>query len=183
MTATNTRQSILVVDDDAVFRRRLARAFVDRDYDATEAGDYDAALALARLESPELAVIDLKMPGRSGLELARDLLGLDATTRITILSGYGSVATAVEAMRVGVAWYLPKPADADDILAAFARAAQPPLTDATHEFDVPTLERAKWEHIQRVLSDSGGVVSVASRRLGVHRRSLQRILARHPPRK
>jgi two-component system response regulator RegA len=178
---TADRPSILIVDDDEPLRRRLARAFDARGYDAVAADGYDAAMALARADSPEHAVVDLKMPGRSGLELARDLLDIDPTTKVVILTGYGSVATAVEAMRVGVAWYLPKPADADDILAAFARAGGPPLAEAPSDFPVASLERAKWEHIQRVLSDSAGNVSVAARRLGLHRRSLQRILQKYPP--
>ena len=176
------RPSLLVVDDDEAFRNRLARAFRDRGYDVVAAGDYDAGLAIAQNESPEFAVVDLKMPGRSGLELARDLKAIDPTTKILILTGYGSIATAVEAMHLGVAWYLPKPADADDILRAFTRADEPPLSGATaSEFAAPSLERVKWEHIQRVLSDTGGNVSAAARRLGLHRRSLQRILDRRPP--
>jgi two-component system response regulator RegA len=176
------RPTLLIVDDDRVFRTRLARAFAERDYDVTTAEGYDDAIAAARRDSPELAVVDLKMPGRSGLELARDLLAIDATTRIVMLTGYGSIATTVEAMRVGASWYLPKPADVEDILAAFERAAAPPLTDAKSEYAAPSLERAKWEHIQRVMSDSGGNVSAAARRLGLHRRTLQRILEKLPPR-
>jgi two-component system response regulator RegA len=176
------RPSLLVVDDDEVFRNRLARAFRDRGYDVVAAPSYEVALECARVESPEFAVVDLKMPGRSGLEVARDLKAIDPTTKILILTGYGSIATAVEAMRLGVAWYLQKPADADDILRAFSRAAEPPLSGVPpEEFAAPSLERAKWEHIQRVLSDTGGNVSAAARQLGVHRRSLQRILDRRPP--
>jgi two-component system, response regulator RegA len=174
--------SILVVDDDEPFRRRLARALAARGYEIRDAPDYDSALAAARAESPELAVVDLKMPGRSGLELARDLHAVDPATRILILTGYASVTTAVEAMRLGAAWYLPKPADADDILLAFARAEGPPLAQVDAEIPVPTLERAKWEHLQRILSDCAGNVSEAARRLGMHRRSLQRMLQRNPPR-
>ena len=178
---SSARPSILIVDDDDAFRRRLARAMTDRGWDVSEAEGYDAAIAVARVDSPEHAVIDLKMPGRSGLELARDLLAVDSTTRIVILTGYGSVATAVEAMHAGVEWYLPKPADADDILNAFQRAAGPPLSTGPTDIEAPSLERAKWEHIQRVLSDCGGNVSEAARRLALHRRSLQRILSRNPP--
>jgi two-component system response regulator RegA len=180
-----TRPSILIVDDDEPFRRRLARAFTDRGFDAREAPDYDGAVAAARVESPEYAVVDLKMPGRSGLELARDLLAVDATTKIVILTGYASVTTTAWAMRLGVAWYLPKPADADDILAAFARAGAPAaaLAEPPPEPELPTLERAKWEHIQRVLLDCDGNVSEAARRLGMHRRSLQRMLVKFPPSK
>jgi len=174
---------LLLVDDDEVFRTRLARAFTRRGYDVRAAADADEALALARAESPELAVVDLRMPGRSGLELLRDLRALDPTTRVVVLTGYGSIATAVEAMRLGATHYVPKPADVDEILLAFARAEAPPLSpDAeTVGFPAPSLARAEWEHINRVLSDCGGNISEAARRLGIHRRSLQRKLQRYPP--
>jgi two-component system, response regulator RegA len=175
-------ESLLIVDDDEVFRTRLARAFRDRGWDVRSAEGYDQALALARAESPEHALVDLRMPGRSGLEVVRDLHENDASTRIIVLTGYGSIATAVEAMRLGAASYLTKPADVDDILAAFVRATLPPLTSAPSDFDAPSLARAEWEHIHRVLSDCGGNVSEAARKLALHRRSLQRKLHKHPPR-
>jgi two-component system response regulator RegA len=181
--AAPERPSILLVDDDEVFRQRLARALADRGWDVSQADGHAAAIAAARADSPEHAVVDLRMPGPSGLELARDLLAIDPTTRIVILTGYGSVATAVEAMHAGVVWYLAKPADTDDILAAFARAAGPPLGPVAPGLEAPSLERAKWEHIQRVLSDCAGNVSETARRLGMHRRSLQRMLSKHPPAK
>lgn len=174
------RESVLLVDDDTVFRTRLARAFHERGWDARTASSYDEALAAARADSPEHALVDLRMPGRSGLEVVRDLNAHDPSTQIIVLTGYGSIATAVEAMRLGASGYLTKPADVDDILAAFARASQPPLT-ATPEFDAPSLARAEWEHIQRVLADCAGCVSEAARRLGMHRRSLQRKLQKYPP--
>jgi len=177
------KPSILIVDDDEAFRRRLARAFVDRGWDVSQADSHATAIAAARADSPEHAVVDLKMPGPSGLEVARELLAIDRTTRVIILTGYGSVATAVEAMHGGVLWYLAKPADADDILGAFARAAGAPSSVIPSELEAPSLERAKWEHIQRVLNDCGGNVSECARRLGMHRRSLQRMLSKHPPAK
>jgi len=174
--------SVLLVDDDEVFRKSLARAFGRRGFEVRVAGDYDEAMQLAREDSPELAVIDLKMPGRTGLELLRDLRELDPTTRVVVLTGYGSIATAVDAMRLGATNYVPKPADADDILAAFERAEAPPLEAVAVEFPVPSLARAEWEHINRVLADCGGNISEAARRLGLHRRSLQRKLQKYPPR-
>jgi len=174
--------SILIVDDDRVLRERLARAFCDRGFETLTAGGFDEALAHARAESPELAVVDLRMPGRTGLELVQALKSLDPATKIVVLTGYGSIATAIEAMRLGTTYYLPKPADADDILAAFARGAAPPLAAPPAAPEVPSLARAEWEHINRVLSDTGGNVSEAARRLGLHRRSLQRKLQKYPPR-
>lgn len=175
--------SLLLVDDHALFRERVARALRTRGYEVRTAGNTDEAVALAREESPELAVVDLKMPGRSGLECVRDLHQLDPQTRVLVLTGYGSIATAVEAMRLGAVNYLQKPADADDIIAAFERAAAPPLTAPELELDYPppSLARAEWEHIQRVLADAGGNISEAARRLGLHRRTLQRKLSKYPP--
>jgi len=175
-------ESILLVDDDQVFRERLGRAFRDRGHDVRTAGSHEEALALAGAESPELAVVDLRMPGRSGLEIVRDLREVDPATRVLVLTGYGSIATAVEAVRLGATGYLPKPADADEILAAFARAERPPLEAAPVDFPAPSLARAEWEHIHRVLADCGGNISEAARRLALHRRSLQRKLSKHAPR-
>lgn len=181
MTATDGKPSILLVDDDEVFRNRLARAFVDRGYDVRTGGDYDTAMASARDDSPEFAVVDLKMPGRGGLELVRALHDLDPQTKIVVLTGYGSIATAIDAVRLGATYYLSKPADADDIVNAFARGQSPPLEPPEVEYKAPSLARAEWEHINRVLSDCGGNISEAARRLGIHRRSLQRKLQKYPP--
>jgi two-component system response regulator RegA len=177
------RPSILIVDDDEPFRRRLARAFEDRGYDTSTAGDYEEAVALARADSPELAVVDLKMPGRSGLELVQALRAIDPATKIVVLTGYGSIATAIDAVRLGATYYLPKPADLDDIVAAFARGEAPPLEPPEPDYQAPSLARAEWEHINRVLSDCAGNISEAARRLGIHRRSLQRKLQKYPPNK
>ncbi len=173
--------SILVVDDNEVFRDRLARAFRDRGYETRTAADCEQALASANEDSPELAVVDLRMPGRSGLELLRDLKQIDPSTKVIMLTGYGSIATAIEAIRLGATYYVPKPADADDIIAAFERGQAPPLRPSEIKYSAPSLARAEWEHINRVLADCGGNVSEAARRLGVHRRSLQRKLQKYPP--
>jgi two-component system response regulator RegA len=122
------------------------------------------------------------MPGPSGLELLRALKEIDPETRVVVLTGYGSIATTIDAMRLGAVYYLQKPADADEVLAAFARADQPPSAEVEGSADPPSLERVKWEHVARVLSDSGGNVSEAARKLKLHRRSLQRMLQKFPPR-
>jgi two-component system, response regulator RegA len=184
-TPTGEHQlSILLVDDDEVYRNRLARAFVDRGYEVRTAHDHDSGVAAATTESPEFAVVDLKMPGKSGLELVKALREIDPSTKTIVLTGYGSIATAIDAVRLGATYYLSKPADADDIVGAFARAEAPPLEPpADHDFRAPSLARAEWEHINRVLSDAGGNISEAARRLGIHRRSLQRKLQKYPPNK
>jgi two-component system response regulator RegA len=174
--------SILIVDDDLVLRERLGRAFRDRGFDVRVAENYDQAIAHARKDSPELTVVDLRMPGPSGLELVRDMKAVDPTTKIVVLTGYGSIATAIDAMRLGATYYLSKPADADDILAAFARSEAPPLDPPDVSYTTPSLARAEWEHINRVMSDCGGNISAAARRLGMHRRSLQRKLQKLAPR-
>lgn len=181
-----TRPSILLIDDDSVFRERLARALSGRGFEVWTAGDGAEGLALARRESPERAVVDLRMEGLGGLEVVAGLREIDPHTQVVVLTGYGSIATAVEATKLGAANFLPKPADADDILRAFETEARKegeggggrPAGPAP---EAPTLARAEWEHINRVLADSGGNISEAARRLGIHRRSLQRKLARFAP--
>jgi two-component system response regulator RegA len=181
LSETESGASVLLVDDDEVFVERLARAFRQRGYEVRTARNADEGAALAREESPELAVVDLRMPGGSGLALVRELATIDAATKTLVLTGYGSIATAVEAIRLGAHDYVPKPADVDDLLAAFDRSSDPGAA-VTSQFQAPSLARAEWEHIHRVLLDAQGNVSEAARRLGIHRRSLQRKLQRYPPR-
>ncbi|MEB2312221.1 MAG: response regulator [Sorangiineae bacterium] len=180
MSEALDQQTILVVDDDDVLRATLVRAFAGRGFTATGARDYDEALAVAERDPPELCVVDLRMPGRGGLELLEALKRMEPEIAVVVLSGYGSIATAIDALRLGAVYFLPKPADADEILAAFARGAAPPSTDVSAA-RAPSLARAEWEHIQRVLADCEGNVSEAARRLGIHRRSLQRKLQKQPP--
>ncbi len=174
--------TILIVDDDPFLRDRLARAFRDRGFSVQAAGDVEHALAMACAEAPELAVVDLRMPGRSGLDLVREVRSRGMATKIVVLTGYGSIATAIEATRLGATYYLPKPADADDILAAFARSDTSVGALLSVAAEAPSLARAEWEHINRVLADCDGNVSHAARRLGLHRRSLQRKLQKYAPR-
>lgn len=175
------RESLLLVDDDEVFRTRLGRALEVRGYEVWEASGIEDAIRLARRDSPEKAVIDLKMPQQSGLELLQALKEIDATTKVIMLTGYGSIATTVDAMKLGATSYLAKPADADDILKAFARDDEPILGPTTPDYEPPTLARAEWELIHRVLSDCGNNISEAARQLGIHRRSLQRKLQKYAP--
>jgi len=172
--------TILLVDDEEHFRHRLGRALARRGHTILEAEDYRSAMERLKREEPELAVVDLRMPGPSGLELVREALALRPELRIVVLTGYGSIATATEAIRLGALNYLPKPADAEEILAAFER--QPETTRVSQEeIATPSLARAEWEHINRVLSDCGGNISEAAKRLQLHRRTLQRKLLKFPP--
>lgn len=174
-------RTLLIVDDNEIFRERLARAFSDRGFEVRKAKNYDEAIGSATQDSPEWAVVDMKMPGKSGLEVVRDLVDIDGCTRIVVLTGYGSIATAIDAVRLGAVNYLQKPADVDDIIAAFSRGEAPPMEGADHEYLAPSLARAEWEHIQRVLADCAGNISEAARRLDIHRRTLQRKLDKYPP--
>jgi two-component system response regulator RegA len=167
-------RSLLIVDDDVSFRERLVRAMRDRGFEATGVPDHPSAVHAAQMESPELALVDLRLPGESGLAVVRDLKTLDASTVVVVLTGYGSIATAVESIKLGAASYLTKPANADQIVAAFDG------TQPSDDAQAPSLARVEWEHIQRILADCDGNVSQAARVLGIHRRSLQRKLAKRP---
>ena len=170
--------TMLLVDDDVTFRTRLGRALEDRGLEVTAAGSFDEALDAARRDTPELALVDLRLPGRSGLDVVRALKQLDSTTSIVVLTGYGSIATAVESVKLGATTYLTKPVDADQILAAFDNNSTADRANAS--LPVASLARVEWEHIQRVLADCDGNLSKAARLLGIHRRSLQRKLAKDP---
>jgi two-component system response regulator RegA len=170
---------MLVVDDDLVFRQRLSAAFTARGFEVRNAADAAEALVLASQESPEFALVDLRMPGSSGLTLLSGLKDLDPTTQVVVLTGYGSIATALEAVRLGASHYLTKPAGVDEILAAFSGASM--AQAMAGEEETPSLDLVEWEHLQRVLSDCGGNLSEAARRLGLHRRSLQRKASRRRP--
>jgi len=178
------KPSILLVDDDERLRSRMARAFEERGYEAQQADGYEAAIAIAERESTEYAVVDLRMPGKSGLEVVRELHRIDSATKVVVLTGYGSIATALEAVRLGATHYLTKPADVDAVIASFDRdetLANPEALAAESETpQTPSLARVEWEHIQRVLTDCGGNITKAAERLGIHRRSLQRKLAKFP---
>jgi two-component system response regulator RegA len=172
--------TLLVVDDDEVFRTRLAFTMRARGFEVREAASPDEAVRLAKEDSAEYAIVDLKMPGATGLQLVSELLSVDPTTRVLVLTGYGSIATAVEAIRLGAADYLTKPADAEQIVHALLKGHAPEGEVAQALVTVPSLARVEWEHIQRVLADTKGNISEAARVLGIHRRSLQRKLEKYP---
>src|SRR6478736_2751649 len=178
--AERAQRSVLVVDDDDVFRTRLGKAFQDRGFEVRTAHDAAQAIRLAGQDSPEFAVVDLRMPGASGLDVVRELHAINPASVIVMLTGYGSIATAVAAVRAGAVHYLSKPVDIEQILAAFEGKS---ATTPTSAVEVPSLARVEWEHIQRVLSDCDGNISQAARLLGLHRRSLQRKLAKDPVRR
>lgn len=170
---------LLIVDDDERFCSRLARALEQRGFAVEQANSVADALAAARRDPPEYAVVDLRLQDGSGLDVVQALREADENTRIVILTGYGNIATAVAAVKVGATDYLPKPADADQIVAALI----------AKEGDLPpppenpmSADRVRWEHIQRVYEQCDRNVSETARRLRMHRRTLQRILAKYAPR-
>jgi two-component system, response regulator RegA len=177
-----TKPAVLLVDDDERFRVRLCHAFALRGWEAHGAADGAQAAALAAEVGPDLAVVDLRLPQESGLDIVRRLHELDSTISIIVLTGYGSIATAIESVKCGAGHYLSKPVDVEQILAAYTALRDEVPASLRPPASVPSLARVEWEHIQRVLADCGGNISQSAKLLGMHRRSLQRKLSKHPPR-
>jgi two-component system response regulator RegA len=176
-------RSFLVVDDDRLFRERVVAALRTRGFRCFDAADGASACDVADSERPDSVLLDLRMPGVSGLEVIPELRRRLPDATIVVLTGFGSIATAVEALRRGANDYLVKPIDIDRILAAFATREEDARPHAVKEEDPPSLGRVEWEHIQRVLAECEGNVSRAARALGMHRRSLQRKLQKFPPKR
>ena len=169
-------ETILIVDDNVDLARTLARSFERRGHAAHTAATTEDGLRLAATVHPQGAVVDLKMPGASGLECVKGLHALDPAMRIVVLTGYASLTTAVDAVKLGACHYLAKPANAEDILTAFTRV------EGSTELDIgeraSSLKTLEWERINEVLSDTGYNISETARRLGLHRRTLARKLAK-----
>ena len=169
---------ILLVDDDETFAAVLGRSLERRGYKVRIAPDHETAIGIALSRLPAFAVVDLKLARTSGLRLVKELRSMSATTRIVILTGYGSIATTIEAIKLGAIYYLTKPATADDVIAAFHREEAREETQAASL--PPSLNRIEWEHVARVLTETNGNISASARILGWHRRTLQRKLNKHP---
>lgn len=178
-------KTLLLVDDDELLRERMGRALAARGLLVRVAASGTEALALARQQPPELAVLDLKMPGMTGLETLRELKAMVPEVRAVILTGYGSIANAVEAVHQGADNYVTKPADADQVLEALHRSGvlsddqAPPAAEAA--IHTPSLAEAEWNHIQQVLADCNGNITRTAERLGIPRRTLQRKLKKLAP--
>ena len=171
-----SRRSLLIVEDDAAFARTLRRSFERRGYEVTtceRAEDLEAAMVAAQ---PGYAVVDLKLAGASGLDCVKQMHAHDPLLKIVVLTGFASIATAVEAIKLGARHYLCKPANADDIEQAFGRVeGDTSVTLSNRATSIKTLE---WERIHQILAESEFNVSEAARRLGMHRRTLARKLAK-----
>jgi len=171
---------LLLVDDDEVFCNVLKAALQKRNFEVLIANDVNTGIELAELNLPEYAVIDLRIGHESGLELVKKLISLDDNTRIVMLTGFASIVTAVESIKLGAVHYLTKPANADEIVAALNKnegdssvgISESPLS----------IKRLEWEHLQKVLMQHDGNISAAARALNMHRRTLQRKLDKKPVR-
>lgn len=176
----NAPWHVLLVDDDDVFRATLASALTRRGHRVSQAIDIAAALRSACEHAPDAVVLDLRLANESGLRLIEPLLQVHPHARILLLTGYASIATAVEAIKLGAVHYLPKPASVEQILTALGReGGDPDVAPA----DMPlSVDRLEWEHIQQVLAAHDGNLSATARALKMHRRTLQRKLAKRPVR-
>jgi two-component system response regulator RegA len=171
-----TDKQLLIVEDDEGFARTLKRSFERRGYDVLLADSLEAVNDLLAANRPGYAVVDLKLGPQSGLACVQALHAHDPAMLIVVLTGFASIATAVDAIKLGATNYLAKPSNTDDIEAAFARSGGDPDTPlAPRPTSIKTLE---WEHIHEVLKDSDFNISEAARRLGMHRRTLARKLAK-----
>ena len=178
-TETAKTDDLLIIDDDEAFRVRLGRAMEKRGYGVRLAGSFREGIDMATRQPPRYAVVDLRLGDGNGLDLVHEMRKVAPNSRMVILTGYGNIATAVAAMKTGAIDYLPKPCEADAVAAALRGGdkALPPPPDHPMPAD-----RVRWEHIQRVFEQCDRNVSETARRLNMHRRTLQRILAKHAPR-
>ena len=176
---TQSSIDFLIVDDDPVFTQMLERALNRRGFSSKIAGDLSQALSMARAFHFARALVDLKLGSESGLQLIGELKTLQADLAIVMLTGYSSISTAVDAIKLGATQYLCKPASAEEIIAAFSHYSQPSAT-AHPEYTHISVERLEWEHIQKVLQEHQGNISATARSLGMHRRTLQRKLQKRP---
>ncbi|MEO0601065.1 MAG: response regulator [Myxococcota bacterium] len=174
-------KKLLVVDDDDAFREAMELEFSERGFQVLGAPDHRTALGLAAVHRPGYAVVDLRLEGERGLAVLKDLRERLPQIKAVVLTGYGSIATAVEATKLGARHYLTKPVDPDAIESAFEREGGDPNVVVPDQ--PPSLARHEREYIEYVLASTGGNISEAARRLGLHRQSLQRKLRKYPPRR
>lgn len=175
---TEHKPSLMIVDDDDAFCTALAKSLGKRGFIVSVAHSASHAITKAEIEPIDYAVLDLNMPGPSGLTIIKKLTDLNPSIRIVVLTGYASIATAVEAIKLGATHYLSKPVDADEIVAAFDKAdgdVSAPIQKLTY-----STRRVEWEHIQQVLVQHEGNISATARSLKMHRRTLQRKLFKRP---
>jgi two-component system response regulator RegA len=173
-------KTVLVLDDDAPLRTRLGRALEQRGFEVILVGSVAEAVAQVKENPPAFAVLDMRLEDGNGLQVVETIQSVRPDARVVMLTGYGNIATAVAAVKAGAVDYLPKPADADDVARALL-AAREGSAPAPPENPM-SADRVRWEHIQRVYELCGHNISETARRLNMHRRTLQRILAKRAPR-
>ena len=174
------REQLLLVDDDRTYCDVLARAFEARGFAVQCAYDGESAIRMIDALAPEYAVVDLRLPDMSGLRLVQRLKSVDRHTNVVVLTGYGSIATAVEAVKLGATYYVTKPSTVDQVVEAFNHHGA--NTDIEPQTRPLSVDRLEWEHIQSVLASHGDNISATARALNMHRRTLQRKLYKHAPR-
>ncbi|MAA97267.1 MAG: two-component system response regulator [Stappia sp.] len=176
---TGATRNLLIVDDDRPFQQRLARAMEKRGFVTETADSVREALDKLRIVAPEFAVVDMRLEDGSGLDVVEAIRSRRPEARVVVLTGYGNIATAVTAVKLGAVDYLAKPADADDVLAALTSSDEEKASPPENPMSA---DRVRWEHIQRIYELCDRNVSETARRLNMHRRTLQRILAKRAPR-
>lgn len=170
---------LLIVEDDRPFLQRLERAMAKRGFETVAAETVAEAIAIVKADAPEYAVVDMRLGDGSGLDVIAEIQARRPDARAIILTGYGNIATAVTAVKLGAVDYLAKPADADEIFTALTRL---PNEKVELPENPMSADRVRWEHIQRIYELCDRNVSETARRLNMHRRTLQRILAKRAPR-
>ena len=172
------KNHLLLVDDDEIFLQVLGKAMARRGYAVISSTGIKGAIDLAKKKMPPMAVVDLKLQGESGLDLIPQLIEINPSMNIVVLTGYSSIATAVTAIKRGANDYLSKPVTAGDVIKALSGNQKD--ENAPEKFSPMSVERVEWEHIQKVLKENDGNISATARSLGMYRRTLQRKLAKKP---
>ena len=170
-------KTLLLLDDDAPLRTRLGRALEGRGFAVTLAGSVQEAIGVLKIGAPAFAVVDMRLEDGNGLGVVEAIHAARPDSKVIMLTGYGNIASAVQAVKAGAVDYLPKPADADDVVRALLARDDIPAPPE----NPMSADRVRWEHIQRVYELCGHNVSETARRLNMHRRTLQRILAKRAP--
>jgi two-component system response regulator RegA len=174
----NDCKKILIVDDDEIFSRVLSKSLEKRGYTTFISNDISSSVEIVTKELPQYAIIDLKIKHDSGLSLINNFLSIDKNIKIVILTGYASIATAVEAIKLGAAYYLTKPTDADEIIKALNKGEGD--SEISINNNIMSTYRLEWEHINKILLENNNNISRSANALGMHRRTLQRKLAKRP---
>lgn len=175
--------SLLLVEDDETFATVAARALKRRGFGVYRAASVEQAREALAARSPQYAVLDLRLGEDSGLSLLPDILRASPECRVVVLTGYGSIATAVQAIKLGASDYLTKPVEINTLVSTLTEEDVDTAATAEPPAESMSVRRLGWEHVQRVLDETNGNISEAARRLGMHRRTLQRMLGKRPPRR